>query len=82
LLALEPASHTLLWRRPASTAVRPVVAAGVVYAGSTGYEILARQPGDGSELWQSEPAILTLGPAVAGGTVFVAVATTVYALRA
>jgi outer membrane protein assembly factor BamB len=82
LVALNISSGKAIWQQPASPALTPAVANGLVYAGTPDQSIVARRLSDGSAVWQTSGISFITPPVVVGRTVYAADRTTVYALQA
>jgi outer membrane protein assembly factor BamB len=79
LLAIDPSSGRTLWSHPATAP--PVAAHGKIYTSTPAQGLIALNARDGTPLWHF-PARLTLGPLIAGNTVYVCDHTTLYAVSA
>ena len=80
LHAVDPGSGRTAWSYPGASAA-PAAARGRIYTASPAGDLIALNASDGTPVWQC-PIRFTLGPLVAGNTVYVCDNTTVYAVRA
>ena len=80
LHAVDPGNGRTVWSYP-GTSVTPAAAHGRIYTASPAGDLIALNASDGTPVWQC-PIRFTVGPVVAGNTVYVCDHTTVYAVRA
>jgi outer membrane protein assembly factor BamB len=80
LHAVDPGNGRTVWSYP-GTSVTPAAAHGRIYTASPAGDLIALNASDGTPVWQC-PIRFTLGPVVAGNTVYVCDNTTLYAVRA
>jgi outer membrane protein assembly factor BamB len=76
----DPGNGRTVWSYPGASAA-PAAAHGRIYTASPAGDLIALNASDGTAVWQC-PIRFTLGPLVAGNTVYVCDNTTVYAVRA
>jgi outer membrane protein assembly factor BamB len=79
LRAVDPVNGRTVWSYPGASAA-PAAAPGRIYTASPDGNLIALNASDGTPVWQC-PIRFTLGPLVAGSTVYVCDNTTVYAVR-
>jgi outer membrane protein assembly factor BamB len=80
LTAVNPGNGRILWSYP-TTGTPPAAARGKIYTSTPEGDLVALNASDGTPAWQC-PIRLTLGPLVAGNTVYACDNTTLYAVRA
>jgi outer membrane protein assembly factor BamB len=80
LHAVDPGTGQTAWSYPGASAA-PAAARGRVYTASPAGDLIALNASDGTPVWQC-PVRVTLGPVIAGHTVYVCDNTTVYAVPA
>jgi outer membrane protein assembly factor BamB len=77
---VNPANGQILWSYR-TTGSPPSAARGRIYTSTPEGDLVALNASDGTPVWQC-PIRFTLGPLVAGNTVYVCDHTTLYAVRA
>jgi outer membrane protein assembly factor BamB len=80
LNAVNPANGQILWSSR-TTGAQLAAARGRFYTSTPEGDLVALNAGDGAPVWQC-PIRFTLGPVVAGNTIYVCDNTTLYAVRA
>jgi serine/threonine-protein kinase len=80
LHALRASDGKKLWDYPSIIQTTPVVANGMVYAGSSDGGLIALRTSDGTPMWEFS-AQVSIGPVAEGNTVYVGDGTKVYAIN-
>jgi outer membrane protein assembly factor BamB len=80
LHAVDPGTGRTVWSYPGASAA-PAAARGRVYTASPAGDLTALNATDGTPVWHC-PIRVTLGPVIAGNTVYACDSTTVYAVPA